>query len=306
LTPIEQGIIFTAAGALGVALSRLGTPVKNFRVISLLNVWIALPGIFLTVYLTRGLLFEDLGITIFTTIFILISLGLLVISTRSLDGKVRGSVIMNGTFVNSINLPFPILQVLMGTFSYAVAFATVSNMVHIFVAKALQVGLKTGPSSGVRGSLARTVPLAAFAAGVLLHYTVWPASPSPVVIGETDTLLNLLIAVNFVYFGISLGNSLRVSRSQYSLLSRPFLTVALFRILIGPILAMGLAIPLGAGSAVYLQMVFQATMPPAITSTVLAGIYGFDEAFSARSTTVLTPINTVESIGVFYLLRWFL
>jgi predicted permease len=215
-------------------------------------------------------------------------------------------VVMTGTFVNSINLPFPILQVLMGTFSYAVAFATVSNMIQIVLAKALQVGLKTGLGTGVGVSLARAVPLAAFAAGVLLHYTVWPAVPSPVLAGETDTLVNLLIAANFVYFGISLGNSLRVSRSQYSLLSRPFLTVALFRILIGPILAIGLAVPLGAGSAVYLQMVFQATMPPAITNTVIAGIYGFDEAFSARSTTILTPVNTLESIGIFYLLRAFL
>jgi predicted permease len=306
LTPIDQGILFTAAGGLGVALSRLGAPVKNFKVVSFLNVWIAFPGIFLTVYLTRGLLFEDLGITAFATIFILISLGLLVISTRSLDSKVRGSVIMTGTFVNSINLPFPILQVLMGSFSYAVAFATVSNMIQIVAAKALQVGLKVGSGRGVGVSLARALPLAAFAAGALLHYTVWPAAPSPALAGETDILVNLLIAANFVYFGISLGNSLRASRSQYSLLSRPFLTAALFRVLIGPILGMGLAIPLGAGSAVYLQMVFQATMPPAITNTVIAGIYGFDEAFSARSATILTPINTAESIGVFYLLRGFL
>jgi hypothetical protein len=88
--------------------------------------------------------------------------------------------------------------------------------------------------------------------------------PSQVVIGETDTLVNLLIAVNFVYFEISLGNSLRASRSRYSLLSRLLLTVALFGTLIGPVLAMRLAVPLGAGSAVYLQMVFQATMSPAI------------------------------------------
>ena len=296
-------MLFIAAAVLGLMLSRLGAPRRNFRVVGFVNIWIAVPGIFLIVYLTRGFLVEDIGVSIFSAALTFILIGLLVLATRGMVKEFRGSVILNGAFVNAINLPLPILQVLTGNYSYAVTFATTMTVIQILAAAIFQGYLRTSSGCGGGVSFARLVPLLSFATGVVLHYTVWPIAATSVVVGDTDVIVNFLIAIIFVYFGLSFGASLITSSSKYKLVSRPFLATAMFRLLVGPLLGLVLAIPLGKGSDVYLQMVFLATMPPAITNTVLAAIYGFDGVLTAKATSVLTPINTVEAIALFYILR---
>lgn len=296
-------MLFIAAAVLGLMFSRLGAPRRNFRVVGFVNIWIAVPGIFLIVYLTRGFLVEDIGVSIFSAALTFILIGLLVLATRGMVKEFRGSVILNGAFVNAINLPLPILQVLTGNYSYAVTFATTMTVIQILAAAIFQGYLRTSSGCGGGVSFARLVPPLSFATGVVLHYTVWPIAATSVVVGDTDVIVNFLIAIIFVYFGLSFGASLITSSSQYKLVSRPFLATAMFRLLVGPLLGLVLAIPLGKGSDVYLQMVFLATMPPAITNTVLAAIYGFDGVLTAKATSVLTPINTVEAIALFYILR---
>jgi hypothetical protein len=66
-----------------------------------------------------------------------------------------------------------------------------------------------------------------------------------------------------------------------------------------------LAIPLGAGSAVHLQMVFVAAIPPAIVNTVISCVYGFDVESSARWTAIQTPLNTAEAIVLLCILGGF-
>jgi predicted permease len=305
LTPIDQGMLFLVAGGLGVALSRVAGSARYLSAVSFLNIWIALPGIFFVIYLTRGALAEDAGIVVFSSVFTLLMLGLLAVATRRMTSEVRGSVILNGTFVNAINLPFPLLQFLMGTYSYAATFAATTSVIQIVAAKILQGHFGTGSGGGAGASLKRAAPLIAAGAGVVSHYLIWPTTTPGMVVEDASVIQNVFIAMIFVHFGLTLGKSFSASNSRYKLASRPFLTTALFRTLIGPLLAMALAIPLGEGSGVYLQMVFEATMPPAIINTVLAGIYGFDADFTAKSTTILTPINTAEAIALFYVLRGF-
>ncbi|MDG7007731.1 MAG: hypothetical protein JRN06_05765 [Nitrososphaerota archaeon] len=72
--------------------------------------------------------------------------------------------------------------------------------------------------------------------------------------------------------------------------------------MVGPVLALLLALPFGGGSAVYLQMVFEAAMPPAIVNTLISHVYGFDSDSSAKWTTILTPPNTVEAVALLFIL----
>jgi len=305
LTPVDQGILFVLAALLGVALSRVFRLARYLGIVNFLNVWIALPGLFFVIYLARGVLAEDVGIVVFSSALTLILLGLLVVSTRGMAGNARGSVVMNGAFVNSINLPFPLLQFLMGSYSYAATFATTTNVMQIVAAKVLQRRFRTGSGSGKGVSLARIVPLVAFGVGVVFHYLIWPSAGQAGLTEAVDLIENALIALIFVEFGLTLGRSFSRLEFRSTLASRPFLTTALFRISVGPLLAILLAIPLGVGSGVYLQMVFEATMPPAIINTVIAEIYGFDVDSTAKSTTILTPINTAEAIVLFHLLGVF-
>jgi predicted permease len=145
----------------------------------------------------------------------------------------------------------------------------------------------------------------ALGAGILVHYLVWPPTASQGIAGGADLGENLLIATIFVSFGVSLYHSLSQPGRALGVTSPPFLTTALSRVAVGPVLALILAAPLGIGSAVYLQMVFVAAMPPAVVNTLLAHVYGFDADSTARWTAILTPLNTAEGIALLYLLGGF-
>jgi predicted permease len=305
LNPVEQGVLFLLAGGVGFALSRAAPADRYLNFASLLNVWISLPGIFLVIYLARGVLAEDAGIVTFSLAITLVLIGLLLVTTRGLTGEVRGSVVMNGAIVNAVNLPFPLLQLLIGSYSYAATFAATVSAVQIVAAKILQGHFGTGSGKGATASLTRLVPLATLGLGIALHYIVWPVSPSGGLVDGVDAVEDILIAFICFHFGLTLGRSLSSSKTQYQLISRPFLTIASFRVVLGPLLATLFAIPFGVGSPTYLQLIFEAAMPPAILNTVIAGIYGFDVDLAAKSTIILTPINAAEAIGLFYALRGF-
>lgn len=302
LSPADQGVLFILAGSLGFFLSRTRTLGRLAGAISFLNVWIALPGLFFVIYFARGILPEDIGIVAFSATFILVLVGLLLVASRGMAADVRGTMVLDGSFVNSVNIPFPILQAIMGTYAYAATFAATTGTLQILVARMLQQHLGTGTTGGARASLARTAPLVALAAGVLLHYPLWPAVPSAGLLEGTDLIENALIAVIYLHFGAALGASLVEHGQGPRLASRPFLTTALTRCIIGPILALLLALPFGEGSAVYLQMVFVASMPPAILNTLMSHVYGFDADSSAKWTTILTPLNTAEAVALLLIL----
>ena len=303
MDPLSQAVLFLLAGGLGFFLSFGRSPGRFAEAVSFLNVWIALPGLFFVIYVTRGIVSEDIGIVTFSVVFTLVIVWLLLIASRGMSGPVRGAVVLNSAFVNAINLPFPILQVMMGTYTYAATFAATTSAIQVVVARLLQQHLGTGSGGGARASFARAAPLIALGAGVILHYVIWPAAPSDTLIEVADLIENVLIAAIFLHFGVALGRSLVGSERAFGIGSRPFLTTAFSRCVAGPILALLLAIPLGVGSTVYLQMVFVATMPPAIINTLLSRVYGFDTNSSARWTTILTPINTIEAVTLLFILN---
>ena len=305
MTPVDQGVLFIIAGSFGFFVSRAKGSGRFASVVSFVNIWIALPGLFFIIYLTRGILSEDAGIAAFSVVFTLAILGFLITSSRGMAGEVRGAVVLNGAFVNAVNLPFPILQATMGTYSYAATFAAMLSAMQIIAARVLQQRLRTGSSKGALDSLARSAPLIALAAGILLHYVAWPASPSLGVADVSDLAENLLIAAIFVSFGVSLSGSISRPGRALGLSSRAFKVTALARAVVGPVLALLFAASLGFGSAVYLQMVFVAAMPPAVVNTLLARVYGFDADSTARWTAILTPLNTAEGIILLYLLGGF-
>jgi predicted permease len=285
-----------------VLLSRLDTSGRITGAVGFLNVWVALPGLFFIIYLTRGILSEDAGIAAFSVAFTLAMLGFLLLSSRGMRAEVRGAVVLNGAFVNAVNLPFPILLAAMGTYSYAATFAAMLSAMQILTARALQRRLRTGAQGGMKESLARAVPLAGLGAGILLHYLLWPPAPSGSLTTIADLAENLLIAAVFFTFGVSLGRSISGPSPALGLSSRPFVTLALSRAVVGPLLALILAVPLGFLSPVYLQLVFVAAMPPAVINTVLARVYGFDIESTARWTAILTPFNTAEGLLLLYLM----
>ena len=302
MDPVEQAALFLLAGTLGFLLSRGRSAARFVDAIGFLNVWVALPGLFFVIYVTRGIVSEDIGIVTFSASFTLVIVLLLLVMSRGMTGAVRGAVVLNGAFVNAINLPFPILQLVMGTYTYAATFAATTSALQIVVARLLQQHLGTGVRGGARASFTRAAPLVALGAGVLLHYMIWPSVPSVDLIEGADLLENALIAAIFLHFGLALGRSLAGPGRPMGLGNRPFLATAVARCVLGPALALALGLPLGVGSAVYVQMVFVATMPPAIINTLISRVYGFDSDSSAKWTTVLTPINTIEAVALLFVL----
>ena len=299
---LDQGVLYLLAVSLGLIISRVRALGRLAEAINFMNLWVALPGLFFVIYFARGVLSEDLGIAAFSAIFVTILVLFLSLASRGAAAEVRGTVVLNGAFVNAVNIPFPVLQVVMGTNAYAATFAATTSAAQILVAKVLQQHFGTGTEGGARGSAARIAPLIALGAGVLLHYIIWPVMPPNGLVESAGLVETLLIAAVFLYFGAALGATFKGSKGGLGVSSRPFWTLAITRCLIGPILGLLLALPLGEGSPVYLQMVFEAAMPPAILNTLILRVYGFDADSSAKWTTILTPINTIEAVALLFAL----
>ncbi len=282
---------------------------RSYRVTGGLNRFVSAPGQYLVIYLLEGLAFSDLTTIFFAFLYAIIAVILAFSLTTNL-GKlpVRGSVVLNSVFMNAINLPLPLLQLLTGSSQYAASYSVGSSLTQIISSKALQSATSSQKGSGTKFGFVdfvRFVPLMMVGVGAILHYTIWLNVQNASLSNIFETLLTFLLSLNFLYFGASLQKSIKSGSSKGTMKFRkPLILVGLFRTIIGPLITIGLALLFFLNNSnAFIELVFVGAMPPAITNTVLSGIYGFDESFSATSALIMTPVNIVEAFLIFYSIK---
>lgn len=303
--PLEQALLYVVMGIIGFLLPLSPLSNKSYRFTSYLN-FIAVPGQFFIIYLLRGVIVADIDVFLFTFLYSIITMFLILTLTNKMEKSLRGSTALNAVFVNSLNLPLPLLQVLTGSFTYAATYAAASNMAQLISAKTLQIRLNTHSQNktSVRNLQAiEAAPLLLLLIGVIFHYVALDSIQTISLSNSLNNILAFLLAINFLYFGASLQKSIQ-PKIIPRLTGRPLMMIALFRVLLGPLVAISLAIFFFRTNGVaFSQLLFVSMMPPAIINTALCGIYGFDQNFSARSTLILTPLNVLEALSVFFVVR---
>jgi len=215
------------------------------------------------------------------------SLAFLIGSLLRLERPVLMAVILTSAFGNTGNYGLPVVSFAFGKEALAFAtlfFVTTSilfNTAGVLIASLGHMDLKTA----LAGLFRIPTVYAVILAGLLNRFQL----AMPVSLERTIELASSAsIPVMIVLLGLEL------SRIQWSHSFQALGLSAALRLLVGPLVGLLLAIPFGLQGPARQGAVLQASMPAAVTSTVLATEYGLDTSLVAAIIfigTVLSPLT---------------
>jgi predicted permease len=290
-----QGIVFLTAGIIGYLSSSLRSLMIILRITNLLNSWIIIPLLFYLSLLERGIGLVDLNIFLVLLTYVMIAFPILILLTKRLPSDLRGSVIMESILMNSVNLPFSLLLVIKGSYSFAALYAAGVTTIRPFLAY-LTYAIVYSKDKRIRGriNLPTLLPIISTILGGMSHGFI--SLPQLI----TNTIVILGVSLVIYNFGITLGMtglSLKVIKAKQSLI------VIMFRSFLCPLLTLIFSnIYLKGENEAIREILLTSAMPPAVTDAALARIYSFNVQFTVTITTFLTPINGLEGVLLYYLL----
>jgi predicted permease len=297
MSQFTQGLVLLTSGVLGYLLTstRSGT-VNVLKFLNPLNSWFIIPMLFFMGVIDRGLLPEDLDLFLLLVVYLLLIVPVILLMGKGLSGQTLGSVILAGALMNSVNLPFSLLLILQGSYGYAATFASgVSFFRPIVALVAYQLLMGRSGRASTQTYVQGSLSIVGLLTGGILH----PFLHLPPLVTSLSTVIGLSVII--FSFGVSL-RALGVSVNSVE--RKGFTLVALTRCVLSPILILVLSLLFLRGNTDALrQVVLESAMPPAVTDSVFARIYGFDLKFTLAVTLVLTPVNTVEGVLLYYLVR---
>jgi malate permease and related proteins len=215
------------------------------------------------------------------------SLAFLIGRLMQLERPVLMAVILTAAFGNTGNYGLPVVSFAFGQAALAFAtlfFVTTSilfNTAGVLIASLGHMDFKTALSGLFKVPTVYAVVLAA----LLNRFQI----VMPVSLARTVELAsNASIPIMIVLLGLEL------SRVQWSHSFRALGLSAALRLLVGPLVGLLLVIPFGLQGAARQGAVLEASMPAAVTSTVLATEYGLDTSLVTAIIfigTVLSPLT---------------
>ncbi len=216
--------------------------------------------------------------------------------SRQFTSRVKGTIIFNSTFFNSMFLPFPLIYAFYGDLSIALLFSLPIMIVHstlgIFLASYWGHG-KVGKNVLIRAIT--FPPLIAFFVGVLAR-PVFTGFVSSSAFGMLSNLGLLTVYLSLIFVGLAIPlskDSLFVFRNRVPGL------ITLNRLLISPIIALILIVVLNPAWIVKNTILIMAFMSPAFTNLIIASRFGLDVKATAQS--VFIP--SLMSLGIVFALR---
>ena len=231
---------------------------------------------------------------IFTTMGFSISIAVTVGVLAFLVGKLFGferpilmAMILTSAFGNTGNYGLPLVSFAFG--DHALTYATIYfvtnsimfNTVGVLIASLGHMDFK----SAMLGMFKVPTVYAVVLAALLNRFQI--VLPTPLA-RTVDLASNGSIPVMIVLLGLEL------SRVQWSHSFRAMGLSAALRLLAGPAVALLLAIPFGWHGAARQANVIEASMPAAVTNTVLASEYGLDTSLVTATVfigTILSPLT---------------
>lgn len=226
---------------------------------------------------------------IFATIFLLIAAGLTWLAGKllKLERKMMAAVLLTALFMNAGNYGLPVTNFAFGEIALAfasvffVATATYTNSVGVVIASSGH----TSVWEAIKGLL-RLPSIYALVLGIIVVRLEWTL---PTVLDRTVNLLadasipSMLVLLGLQFVNLKLDGQLR-----------PLVLVSVMRLLIGPLLALGLSRIFGLSGAAYQAAVLEAGMPTAVLTTVLATEFDCLPSFVTTAvfvTTILSPFT---------------
>ncbi len=209
------------------------------------------------------------------------------------DRQLESAFMLCVVLINAGNFGLPLSEFAFGqaglqrAIVFFVCTAVLTNTVGVFLA--------SRGTTSVKKSLLNifTVPLPyATLLGLLLNFT---DTSLPLFLERAMTLLSQATVPGML---VVLG--LQLSRTQLRGRFKPISLASAMRLMVAPLVALGLAILLGLSGLTRQVMVTQASLPTAVVSTVLAAEFGSDVDFAVGAVLV----STVASIVTVAVLLW--
>ncbi len=233
---------------------------------------------------------QDLARTLLFTVVLIIGVGLLTFLLGKIlrfDRKLLAAVLITTMFMNAGNYGLPLTSFAFG--EAALAFASVFFVVNAVATNTVGIVIASSGSTSVWNAvkgLVKVPAIYALALGVLFLQFKWPL---PSGLDRTVTLLsNAAIPCMLVLLGMQLVN-IKVDGRVL-----PLILTGGIRLLIAPLLAIGLSRLFGMHGPSYQAVVLEAAMPAAVMTTILATEFDSEPTFVTTAvliTTLLSPLT---------------
>lgn len=213
---------------------------------------------------------------------------------RGLPASSIGAAVLAAGIHNSAFLPIPLMLILHGDAGPAALYSAIINMVIVLVVPVI-VGVysetagKGNIARRVASSIARFPPFYALVAGVMLRTLLAGNNTLVSVLGHVGRVAAESTLTSFCLVGAVLATAgLAVDK--------PTLVIAVWRLLVEPLLAIAVSIALGLEGIWLAGALIEACMPPATMNIVFAITYGLDEKLVARAIGFTMPLSIVVSL----------
>jgi predicted permease len=231
---------------------------------------------------------KDIVNTIFfATVYLLILAGLTWASGKllKLERKMMAAVLLTALFMNAGNYGLPVVKFAFG--ENALAFAT--NSVGVVIASSGT----TNVVQAIKGLL-RLPSIYGLLLGILVLRLDWEL---PSVLDRTVNLLadasipSMLVLLGLQFVNLKLDGQVR-----------PLILVTAMRLLVAPLLALGLSRIFGLTGPAYQATILEAGMPTAVLTTVLATEFDSLPSFVTTAVFVTTLLSPLTLTPLLYIL----
>jgi predicted permease len=233
---------------------------------------------------------RDILCTLLLTIVLITGIGLLTWALGSiirLDRKTLAAVLITAMFMNAGNYGLPLTNFAFG--EAALAFASVFFVINSVATNTVGIVISSSGSTSVWNAIKGLVKFPAIYAlglGILFLQFQWKL---PQGLDRTVTLLsNAAIPSMLVLLGMQLVN---IKLDGHLL---PLILTVCIRLLVAPLLAIGLTRIFGMSGPSYQAVVLEAAMPAAVMTTILATEFEAEPTFVTTAvlvTTLLSPFT---------------
>lgn len=220
---------------------------------------------------------------------------------RNYPSDETGSLVMCGTFPNTLLFPFPIILAVLGSTENGI-LALFYATIFVFVAMVLRnslglfLGMKYQPrkeetdTSPQREFLKAFVdllkfpPFLAIFAGFLLHGLF--GSQAIGAIPGLEIVKNISLYGALLLVGISFKDLAQLHPRNY--VSKDVIQVGVVRFMIGPLVAIMLIVMLPVSALMAVPILIQSMAPPAVSNIIYGKFFNFDTSQISLLVTVLT------------------
>ena len=279
--------IFLIAGA-GFALGKVFkiTP----RALSQVIFYIFSPALVFNLLINNDLNDKDIVTTIlFATLLLLVVAALTWLGGRllKLDRKMMAAVLLTALFMNAGNYGLPVIDIAFG--ATALTFATLFFVTSATYTYSAGVVIASSGHTSVLQAIKGLLRLPSIYALILGLIVVRLGIVLPPYLERTVTMLSaasipsMLVLLGLQFVNIKWDGQLR-----------PLVMVSAIRLLVAPLLAIGLARLFGLTGPAYQATVLEAGMPTAVLTTVLATEFDCKPSFVTTvviATTLLSPFT---------------